>query len=79
MLVALLGVAGTVVPVAAAAPVPKVAIIVGPVGGTTDYYRGLADEAARAASAAGAEVVKVYSPNATWPAVKAAFSGEAKC
>ena len=54
---------------------PKVALIVGPAGGITDRYRALANEAARAAQAAGAEVVKVYSPNATWPAVKSAVTG----
>jgi hypothetical protein len=62
-------------PVAAAAPVPRVAIVVGPVGGTTAYYKGLANEAAGAARAAGAEVIKVYSPNATWPAVQQALTG----
>ena len=62
-------------PVAAAGPVPRVAIVVGPVGGTTTYYRGLANEAAAAARSAGAEVVKVYSPNATWPAVQQALTG----
>jgi hypothetical protein len=59
----------------ATAPVPKVAIIVGPAGGVTDSYRSAADSAAKAAKAAGAQVVKVYSPNATWDAVKAAVDG----
>ncbi len=62
-------------PAAAATPVPKVALIVGPAGGVTERYRALANDAARAAQAAGAEVVKVYSPNATWPAVKSAVTG----
>ncbi len=44
-------------------------------GDITDRYRALADDAAEAAQAAGAEVVKVYSPNATWPAVKSAVTG----
>ena len=43
-------------PVAAAARVPRVALVVGPVGGLTNLYRGLANEAAAEASAAGAEV-----------------------
>jgi len=62
-------------PAAAATAVPKVAVIVGPADGITDRYRALADEAAQAAQAAGAEVVKVYSPNATWPAVRSAVTG----
>ncbi len=59
----------------AAARVPKVALIVGPVGSITDVYRKLANEAAAEAQAAGAEVAKVYSPDATWPAVKRAVDG----
>ena len=59
----------------AAAAGEKVAIIVGPVGGMTDYYRGLADRVANAATAAGAIPVKVYSPNATWANVRAAVNG----
>ena len=55
--------------------VPRVALIVGPVGGVTDRYRALANEAAQVAEAAGAEVVKVYSPDATWTAVKRAVTG----
>ena len=54
---------------------PRVALIVGPAGSVTGAYRRLADEAAAAATAAGAEVIKVYSPDATWPAVKRATDG----
>ena len=54
---------------------PKVALVVGPVGSITPAYRALANEAASAARAAGAEVVKVYSPDATWPAVRQALDG----
>lgn len=67
--------------VLAAAPAPasaageKVAIIVGPVGSMTSSYRAQADQVAAAAAAAGAVPVKVYSPNATWPAVQAAANG----
>jgi len=64
-----------VAPVAAAPPVPKVAVIVGPVGSLTHSYIALANQAAKAATAAGAQVVTVYSPDATWPAVKAATDG----
>ncbi len=66
---------GTPAATLASAAVPRVAIVVGPVGGTTSYYKGLADQAASAARKAGAEVVKVYTPNATWPAVKQALTG----
>jgi hypothetical protein len=62
-------------PAAAAPRVPRVALIVGPAGSVTERYRDLADQAAKAARDAGAEVVKVYSPDATWPAVKRAVEG----
>ncbi len=75
LLVALVAVTGQAAPARAAAAVPKVAIVVGPVAGTTPYYKGLADQAAAAARTAGAEVVKVYSPDATWPAVQKALTG----
>jgi len=61
--------------VSAAARVPKVVLVVGPAGGVTASYRRLADQAAAVAVDAGAQVVKVYSPNATWDAVKAAVDG----
>src|SRR3972149_4954348 len=63
------------VPAAAVVPRQKVVIIVGPVGAGTDNYRQDADRTAAAAEAAGATVVKVYSPNATWANVKAAGNG----
>jgi Ig-like domain-containing protein len=53
----------------------RVVIVVGPVGSLTDTYRALANEAASAARARGANVVTVYSPNATWPAVRRALAG----
>jgi len=62
-------------PAPAAAAAPKVAIIVGPVGSMTDGYRSRANEVATAATAAGATVVKAYSPNATWAQVKTAVQG----
>src|SRR4029079_2254126 len=61
-------------PVGAATP-KKVVIIVGPTGGQTTDYRNRADSLAAKATAAGASVVKVYSPNATWAKVKAAVNG----
>lgn len=57
-------------PVAAAGE--KVAIIVGPVGSLTDSYRSKANKVADTATAAGATVVKAYSPNATWTKVREA-------
>jgi hypothetical protein len=54
---------------------PKVAIIVGPVDGLTSSYRTSADRVATEAAAAGATVVKAYSPNATWANVLAAVNG----
>ena len=53
----------------------KLVIIVGPTGAQTDSYRSKGDDIATVAEAAGATVVKVYSPNATWAAVKDAVNG----
>jgi hypothetical protein len=53
----------------------KVVLIVGPAGSATSYYERLADETAAAAAAFTRTVVKVYSPDATWAAVKAALQG----
>ena len=66
---------GVVAPVAAASPVPKVVIIVGPAGGATDGYRAQARAAAAVARTYTPDVTEIYSPNATWPAVKAALQG----
>jgi hypothetical protein len=63
------------VPAAGAVVPPKVAIIVGPTGAGTDRGRSNGDEIAAAAVAAGASVVKAYSPKATWAKVKAAVNG----
>ena len=60
---------------AVAATGVKVAIIVGPVGSLTDNYRARGDRVADAATAAGATVVKVYSPRATWSRVLDAVRG----
>ncbi len=65
----------SVVPAAASAAGYKVVVIVGPTGAQTDSYRAHGDEVAAAAAARGATVVKVYSPGATWAAVKAAVAG----
>jgi hypothetical protein len=59
----------------AAAAAPRVVIIVGPAGSATDGYRADGERAAQVARAAGADVTTVYSPDATWPRVKAALQG----
>jgi hypothetical protein len=63
------------VPVGAVVAPQKVVIIVGPTGSLTTNYRSKGDAIATTAQAAGATVVKVYSPNATWAKVKAAVNG----
>jgi hypothetical protein len=69
MLCTVLGIA----PVAAATK--KVVIIVGPTGDLTRYYRETGNHIAEVAKAAGADVVKVYSPKATWSRVRNAVAG----
>ena len=69
-----------VLPVAAApatgqAAAPRVVIIVGPSGASTDRYRAQAREAAVVARRFTSDVTELYSPNATWPAVKHALQG----
>jgi hypothetical protein len=59
----------------AAADGPKVVIIVGATHGATDRYRDVGDEAYAEARKYTPNVVKVYSPNATWAKVKAAVVG----
>lgn len=70
-----LGLAPVSPPSTAAAAGQKVVIIVGPVGAQTDNYREKGDKIAETAEAAGATVVKVYSPNATWDNVREAVNG----
>jgi len=63
-------------PVLAASPAdPKVVIIVGATHGATSSYRERADAAYAEAIKYTPNVVKVYSPNATWSKVKAATAG----
>ena len=63
-------------PVAAAeAPGVKVVVIVGPAGSSTAKYITSARRYASQARSYGAEVVEIYSPNATWTKVKAATRG----
>jgi flagellar hook assembly protein FlgD len=60
---------------AAATPPPKVVLIVGATHGQTETYRQRADVAYAEAIKYTPNVVKVYSPNATWANVKAALQG----
>jgi flagellar hook assembly protein FlgD len=62
-------------PARAAAANPKVAIIVGATGSVTPTYRADANELYAEAIKYTPNVVKVYSPNATWSKVKAAVNG----
>jgi flagellar hook assembly protein FlgD len=67
---------GIIVPsVSAATGDPKVVIIVGATHGATAGYRADADVAYAEAIKYTSNVVKVYSPNATWARVKAEVAG----
>jgi flagellar hook assembly protein FlgD len=60
---------------AATAAEPKVVLVVGATGGTTATYKAWMNEVYAAASKYTDNVVKVYSPNATWAAISAAAQG----
>ncbi len=62
-------------PARAASVNPKVAIIVGATGSVTASYRTAADQLYAEAIKYTTNVVKVYSPNATWSRVRAAVNG----
>lgn len=70
-----IGIAGTAPASTTAASGPKVAIIVGPNGSVTATNRAKANAIAREALRYTSNVVKVYSPNATWSRVKTALTG----
>jgi hypothetical protein len=53
----------------------KVVIVVGPVGSQTGYFKDTANTIAATARAYGANVVKIYTPYATWTRVKQAATG----
>ena len=79
LLIAIIGV-GLIAPVSALAAspstgVPKVVLVVGPAGGATDRYRAQARAAAAVARRYTPDVTEIYSPFATWPAVKRALQG----
>jgi hypothetical protein len=53
----------------------KVVIIVGATHGATSGYRNTADSIYAEAIKHSSNVIKIYSPNATWAAVKPAITG----
>jgi hypothetical protein len=54
---------------------PRVVIVVGPVGSLTARYIAAAEGAADEARRHTGDVTTIYSPDATWPAVRAALQG----
>ncbi|HUG48142.1 MAG TPA: hypothetical protein VMP67_06985 [Candidatus Limnocylindria bacterium] len=62
-------------PQVAEAARPKVVIVVGPTGSLTSSFKRAANEVAAQARNLGANVVKVYSPYATWGAVRSKARG----
>jgi hypothetical protein len=77
--IGMLLIAGLLAPaVSAASPstgVAKVVVIVGPAGAATARYRSEARQAAALARRYTKDVTEIYSPDATWPAVKTALQG----
>jgi hypothetical protein len=71
----LLASVGAAAPSYTVAAEAKVVIIVGATHGATARYRDFADRAYAEATKYTSNVVKVYSPNATWARVKSAVSG----
>ncbi len=70
----LLWLAMPVAPVLAASEA-KVVVVVGPVGSSTAHYKDDANQVVAEARRWTPNVVKVYTPNATWAKVKAAAQG----
>jgi flagellar hook assembly protein FlgD len=76
LILSLVAALGAFVPTAAATVVqPKVVIIVGATHSATATYRTYADQAYAEARKYTSNVIKVYSPNATWSKVKSATVG----
>ncbi len=69
------GFGATAVAAAPSGAVPKVVIVVGPSGAATDRYRAEGRAAADLARTYTPDVTELYSPDATWPAVKKALQG----
>jgi flagellar hook assembly protein FlgD len=59
----------------AADPEPKVVVVVGPVGSSNRHYKDDANEIVAEARRHTSNVVKIFTPNATWSRVKAAMQG----
>jgi hypothetical protein len=74
MLVATTGLFATAAPTAAASGA-KVVIVVGAVGSNTAGWTNGANDAANTFAQYTSNITKIYSPNATWAAVKAAAVG----
>ncbi len=67
---------GVSAPAAAAVPAnPKIVLVVGATHGTTATYRAWMNEVYAVARKYSSNVIRVYSPNATWSAIKAAARG----
>ena len=62
-------------PVAAASTEPKVVLVVGATHATTPQYRSYMDQTYQTVRRYTSNVVRVYSPNATWSAVRTALQG----
>jgi hypothetical protein len=76
LLVAGIAILGNATTVVAASPYQaKVVIVVGQVQSVTARYRSDADQAAAVFAKYTTNITKLYSPNATWSAVKAAAKG----
>ncbi len=73
--IAIMAIGAFVAPAAAAPANPKVVIIVGAVHGQTGSYLQRGEEAYQEARKYTSNVVKVFSPCATWAKVKAAIQG----
>jgi hypothetical protein len=73
LVIALGGISASATPAAAASV--KVVIVVGPVESSTAHYKSAAKSYAKQARSYGAQVIEIYSPNATWARVKAAAKG----
>lgn len=62
-------------PAAAVAVNPKVVLVVGATHGTTPQYRSYMEQTYQTVRRYTSNVVRVYSPNATWSAVRSALQG----
>ncbi len=66
---------GAASPARAATEPPRAAVIVGPASSSTREFLSEGERIARQAEAVGMEVVRVFTPHATWKRVKAAVAG----